>query len=360
MLYILMKTISYSRGRNRKNLFSSDSTLLTDLHHHKPFLGKTLKIPFLFLFLLSGCSDHDSVPYDYSGKDATDEVKASDDCTDIDLLVFNDDELMHLDSYVRTEGFRSNSLDIRSQNGDKIVFACINSQWERYDWADISSFPSLSGIYADLRKEKRGNPLMRGIMHIEAGSPAGVSVSPIASEVCLRSIRCDFSGKSYEGETITDVLIYLTNVNVRCSLTEYEDIIPTHIINHGGLNESETDEFYDPGMILQSTDDISYRLSVPDIRLLCYPNNSKAEGPGTPYTRLVVEGSIRGTRYWWPIVINRSKGQEGIGCNCRYIYDLTITGKGSDSPDKDIDMENISINMEVKPWEEKEEYQILF
>ena len=360
MLYILKEVISYSRGRNRKNLFSSDSTLLSYIFQHKPFPGKTLKLSFLFLFLFPSCTYHHTEPYDPSGTGTADEVKAMNENSDIDLLVFDDDELMHLDSYIRTDDMPGNLLEIRSQNGDKIVFACINSQWERYDWADIRSFSSLGGIYADLRKEKRGDPLMRGIMRLEAGSPAGMTVSPIASEVCLRSVRSDFSGKGYEGEDITDVMVYLTNVNVRCSLTDYEDIIPTHIINHGCLNESETQEFSDPDIILQRMDKISSESSVPVISLFCYPNNSKSEGPGTPFTRLVIEGSIQGKRYWWPVVINRGRGQDGIRCNCRYVYDLLITGKGSDSPDKDIDMKNISIKMEVKPWEEKEEYQILF
>ena len=86
------------------------------------------------------------------------------------------------------------------------------------------------------------------------------------------------------------------------------------------------------------------------------------EGPGTPFTRLVIEGKIRGETFWWPIEINREDGTQvpGIHRNCRYVFDIVITRKGNKDPDTAIGKETADIRMETRPWNEKEEQVIPF
>ena len=49
-----------------------------------------------------------------------------------------------------------------------------------------------------------------------------------------------------------------------------------------------------------------------------------------------------------------------IGRNCRYIYDIRIRRLGQYDPDITADPESIETIMEVKAWEEREEYGVRF
>jgi hypothetical protein len=89
---------------------------------------------------------------------------------------------------------------------------------------------------------------------------------------------------------------------------------------------------------------------------------AEEEGPGSPFTRLVIQGVLDGEVWYWPIDINRGEGRspEGIAGNCSYSFDIKLTRKGSADPDTAIKTESATIIMEVEKWEEKEEYSVAF
>lgn len=282
----------------------------------------------------------------------------------LDIFAFNDDRLQRLDAYIRYDDFSGETAEVASQAGDKIMFFCANGQRERYSWADVNCLASLDGIHADLEKEDPAFPVMTACCRTTAGkSPdAPVELKPLMSCITLNSLSCDFSGMSYEDATIKDVKAYLTNVNAGCSLTADGRILPQRIINAGMLNEDDMDEFRTPEMVSCGiASEIGKEMLRPSVSLYCYPNMSGKEGPGTPFTRLVIEGTIDGTTYYWPVNVNRS-GDEGVGIgrNCRYIYDMTIRRKGSLSPDIPIEATEADIRMTVRQWNEKEGYPVTF
>ena len=81
---------------------------------------------------------------------------------------------------------------------------------------------------------------------------------------------------------------------------------------------------------------------------------------GTPFTRLVIEGTVDGNVYYWPININRADGQKGIARNCRYVFDVKLRRLGHTDPDIPVEIEDAQITMEVEPWEDMEEYGVRF
>ena len=95
----------------------------------------------------------------------------------------------------------------------------------------------------------------------------------------------------------------------------------------------------------------------PDINFLCYQNSPVEEGPGSPYTRLVIEGKIDSETYYWPITINPDNGMER---GARYSYDILIRRKGVTDPDIPIDLSNAEIKLTIKPWIEKDDYTVGF
>lgn len=289
----------------------------------------------------------------------------SEDVSSLDIFAFDNEGAMHLDSYQHLDRVDTQRLSLRSQSGRKRIFICANGQRSIYEWAGINSMESLEKTFVDLRKERRKAlcATAEGTVTAGDGKEYRMELRKIASEIVLNSIGCDFTGKIYEGKSITDVCVYLTNVNAECRLTADGHIVPSGIINAGGLEKDDIESFDEPDLLYHeiSTPIDGKRIKT-GISLICYPNTSVREGPGTAFTRLVIEGKIDGETYWWPIDINRevSSDEPGIHRNCRYIYDIMLTRKGTKDPDTVIDTEAADISMKIATWNEKEERIELF
>ena len=349
-------------GCREKHLLSTLSTKLILSSDSSPFQGKLLTLTLLLPALFLSCT-YDTIDMEHADEEVISRinVKVGDEAEYLDVFTFNDDHTLFLDSYQRV--FGSGDINIRSQSGKKIIFICANLESDIYDWAGISSLSSMDQVISDLKNERRNHPVMTGSAHADAGGAESCSVrmERLISEVAINSIRCDFSGTADEEEKLRDVSIYLTNVNSRCSITADGEIRATQIINSGGLNKDDIKEFKESDLIYRKLEkNIGNRRITPGVSFLCYPNTSAKESPGTPYTRLVIEGEIGGQRYWWPIDINRDEGGTGIARNCLYTYDITLRRKGSDSPDSPVEIEDMTIEMKIATWKDKEDYPVVF
>lgn len=282
----------------------------------------------------------------------------------LDIFIFDDDALQRLDSYQRIEFSDGIEAQTASRTGRKKMFICSNGQWSKEGWMNVNSYEALTGIRAELAKERMHRPLMTGECSFMAEDKQTVwmELRPLSADIVLRTLRCDFSDKGYENEEIYDMKVYLINVNSICRLLQEGAIMPEGIINMGGLNENDLASMSEPEMICRSCPSLKSGDTVkPEIRLRCYPNSSVEESPGSPFTRLVIEGKINGKTCYWPIDIGRDgKESEGVMRNCSYIYDITITGKGSSDPDIPVRSEDAEISLKIKPWKEYEDYVIAF
>lgn len=282
------------------------------------------------------------------------------DIKTLDAFVFNDDALQRLDSYQRFDEIDGQTVTIASTKGEKIISFCANSQKARYDWAIISSRSSLERVNSDLERERRKSPLMTGEIKIdtEGNRIDEIGIYPLINEITLNSICCDFSGKPYEGEELKDIKVYLINVNAECSIMETDKTLPVRIINSGALDLEDVAKFTEPDLIFQTFDKpVGDKRLTPEISLWCYPNASKEESPGSPITRLVIEGTIDGKVCYYPIdVMMYDSGPR----NHRYIYNLKFMSMGTDDPNTPIDTETADINMEIRQWNEKENCEIVF
>ena len=334
---------------------------------HLPVLGKTLLglLPALFY----GCTTEAVTS---SVETAENDMRilmtkgaAEHGISTLDIFVFKDDDLRMLDCYQRIDRPQDWEGDICSSAGDRIICICANSRIRPAEWPLIRSQGGLEKLSACLEAEDRDSPFMSGKMHVTArkGHQAVTefSLRPLVSEIYLRSISCDFKGKPYAGEEISDVKVYLTNVNAECSMFSDGDIRPERLINVGGLNMEDMKQFAEPSLIFQElSENIGRAWLKPEIRLWCYPSNASEESIGTPFSRLVIEGKISGSTYYWPIDINRKDGNDGISRNRQYIYDVKITRKGSLHPDIPVEADDIEITFKTKPWEEKKDCIIGF
>lgn len=285
----------------------------------------------------------------------------------LDILVFRDDQTQYLECWQRVNVNEEEEVTIASMNGDKIVMACSGMMDKSHeDWMWVSSMASLSDAWSDLENEAADSPVMSGSCSFKAGSSLSerpvLTLRRLSSEIHLRSLSCNFKGRPYEGEKLSDVHIYLTNVNASCRIWNDQGNA-ARIINQGRLVMEDVSRFCDSSLVLQHIEgEVGASTVKTDIRLRCYPNQAKEEGPGSPFTRLVIQGVLDGNVWYWPIDINRDGGssEEGIMANCIYTYDIVLTRKGSADPDTAIKTGTASITMEVKRWEDKEDYTVAY
>lgn len=332
--------------------------------HFLPFLGLHTLMNFLPAFLY-GCTAPQAMPPPETETVTKVSMEAvSGDMEEMDIFVFKDDRLQRLDCYQKVTAPASWNNEIVSGYGERIIAVFANSGKDVMDWAGISSLSYLSRQTVSLEEESLKHPFMSGTVKIAAGKESRyntLDIRPLLSIVELRSICCDFRGRPYAGEPLEDVRVYLTNVNAECRVLEESDILPSRILNAGRLREEDISSLKAPDLIVREIgQSIGTKPVYPGIQLICYPNNSATESPGTPFTRLVIEGKVQGETFYWPLNINKDDGGYGIGRNEKYIFDITITRKGTKDPDLPVSTEDIDIILNIGKWDEKEDCEVLF
>lgn len=336
--------------------------ILSGPYHSGPVLGNTFTL-FLPVFIMSACVPAPASHAEEEYVSETSIAVLNDKHTDqdsFDILTFNNDRMMRLDSYHHWDTDCSRTVRTFSSTGDKIFFAIANSHRKPYDWAEINSMKGLENLYMNLEDESRESPCMTGIAEAKAGSRISIHMKMVMAEIYLRSISCDFTGRGYEGSAIKDMKVYLTNVCSETSLIQNGRNTPRRYINVGMLNTKDMKGFKEKDMLMSDIGTMGDKTTIyPGKSLMCYPNNIEPESPGTPHTRLVIEGNIQGRKYYWPIDIN-SKDGEGIESGCRYLFDICIRRTGTSDPDTPIRIHESEIKLEIARWEEKQEYGVRF
>ncbi|MGN0189075.1 MAG: hypothetical protein ACI395_06125 [Candidatus Cryptobacteroides sp.] len=288
-----------------------------------------------------------------------------------DVFVFNDDALKRLDSYQK---IGQDGGVIASRSGDKIVVAVSNALTG--GWTDIYSYEGLSSVSVLLEDEDPDKPVGVGAVRIRAGSGEAVEIRMrrLLAEIRLTGLRTDFFGTEYEDEPLTDVRAYLTDVNGSCRIVRDSCAPPGVIVNPGRLDELSLSGFRHRELVLRELGDVGRDGLEEDVSLFCYPGDHPEDSPGSPFTKLVIEGKIRGHTYYYPLVINRGgvlgtvfweDGADGeLGAGIRsgrtYCYDITICRSGTDDPDIPVEGGMVRINGKIVGWEEKGNERIVF
>ena len=341
------------KGRNLPDLpslFLITCTIISGTHSKlQPVLGISLPVVAAFL-----CSCEMNADLETAISRQQDAVcltlecrSSSDNIGYAHTLTFNADSLGWLECYQYIEEIENCSINITSTEGKKHSYIYANVNLSKDDIAAVKTAEDLEKLSCHLEDVQRGMPPMTGFASIDSGCGACAEMRNLLSEIELKSICCDFSGTSYEGESITDARIYLTDVNAEVSLSGKSKHV-RRVINAGRLCPDDLDRFADPEMIARDLgQDIGKNRIIAGITLYCFHNDSSEDGPGSPFTRMILEGRIQGTTYYWPITINRDNGGNGISRNCRYVYDLTIRRKGCLDPEGEID-EDIYVDSEEK------------
>lgn len=271
----------------------------------------------------------------------------------VDVFVFNDDALGRIESWQRLPAGKG-TVDVLSGAGDKVAVVLANIPDRLVLSGGTDSYEGLSALRADLAEENPDMPFMTGkaVFPARSSGQADLSLERLGAQIIVRSLSCDFSGTEYEGEELTDVSVYLTNVSGRCPLLGTGASSPEEIVNAGHLEDDYIRGMAFPQMLYAKIDGpIGPSGTAGPVTLYCYPNESVEDTAGSPFTCLVVEGKICGRTWYWPIPVNRdSYSGKGISRNCRYIFDIRICRTGSDDPSIPVRPGDVITGFSVGDW----------
>ena len=260
----------------------------------------------------------------------------------LDLLFFQDAPLYRLDAYQHLDAISGNRVTGTSSTAARQVVILSGYPSDTYAWSGVRSLESLADLPFRLEDENPDAPMLYGVS--EAGSMDKVVLRPMLAKITLRSVGCDFSGRAYAGERLQDVRAYLTYVRQECRPFDPDDT-PASWLNAGRLDEAGTAALSHPEAVLR---DLSPSLGGrirPDAGFYAYPNPSDGTQFGSPVTRLVIEGKLRGVTYYYPIDL------PGLEADVQYRLDVTLTRAGTTDPDTPAVAGSIRLEGRVLDWD---------
>ena len=260
----------------------------------------------------------------------------------LDLLFFQDGPLYRLDAYQHLDGISGNRVTGTSSTAARQVVILSGYPAGAFPWSGIRSLESLADLPFRLEDENPDAPMLYGVS--DAGSMGTVILRPMLAKITLRSIACDFSERSYAGERLQDVRAYLTYVRQECRPFAPEDS-PAVWLNAGRLDEAETTALSHPETVFRElTSSLGGRIR-PEAHFYGYPNPSDGTQFGSPVTRLVIEGKLRGVTYYYPIDL------PGLEADVQYRMDVTLTRAGTTDPDTPAVAGSIRLESQVLDWD---------
>lgn len=254
----------------------------------------------------------------------------------LDIFVFNDDEIRRLDSYCSVSTPQAAYIQVNSSAGDKLVVVLANCSDRSFTYDEFKTYSALESVIWRLKDEDPTRPVMSGECQISAGAEGytPVKLTPLLANVCLDFLKCDFTGRGYRSRTLENCSVFLTNLSGSSEILRQDGFRVSELENAGRLDPGYLASMKHPEMIMRPVTPGQWS----PVDLYCYPNDSADDMMGSPPTRMVVQGDIDGTTYYYPVDINRegfgyTSGPRGLSRNVKYSYSLLITRKGSTDPD---------------------------
>ncbi len=239
----------------------------------------------------------------------------------------------------------SETLNVSCTTGKRDVVVYVNAP----DMSKLSILKKsdLEGQITYLTDNAKGAYVMYGESSLDvttSGSSVTVEVTRFVARVSISRITNNFTLSQYSNKLVIKS-IFLINVAGDMDYTD-SSVGPTVWLNQFKKTSEKSD-------LLETNDiDVSIGKGVAYIGknyFYCYPNpttkDSSSETWSPRYTRLVVEVTLDGKTYYYPISI------PNIERNCTYeISELTLTKPGSESPDVPVTSGQASFSLKVTDW----------
>ena len=270
---------------------------------------------------------------------------------DIQVLVFNSDG--NLVAYGKNNA-SSNNITISLPTGVVKCYAVVNST-ENLSNVSKESVLLQKSSYLKNNATSKMEMIGSATKTVSAGvNSVTIPVKRFAAKVQIDKITPAFTSPAHKAMEFRLTGIYLINVNGSCPYSQVSTASTDNGMWYnkqkyvsGECNALISDKF-DSSVLMQNSDGIVTAYSGSHY-LYCYPNpvttDSSASTWSNRFTRLVVETTLGGTTYYYPVNIPAP-----VANTLYQITNMKITGLGSDSPDKLVEKGTISVSITVTDW----------
>lgn len=250
------------------------------------------------------------------------------------------------------------NIGITSTVGPKKIYILANSH--RSNWSGTTNLSLFQKEITSLEKENEedfvlvGNSLAN-FTSATSNIPITIILKRIVARVELLSIKTSFSQSPFAGKKLENASVYLINA-IGEKYYHNGEKSPSTFYNLGGINQSDLDKFTNDIIYKSITNPIGEGVDAMNspIQLYCYGNSTTTEDASNKYTKLVIECTLDGIKYYYPIAL------PGILNNQWYRINATILRPGSLSPNETLEKGSINISMSIADWDESEDMNVEF
>ncbi|MCD8206741.1 MAG: fimbrial protein [Bacteroidales bacterium] len=278
---------------------------------------------------------------------STPQTKATGNMSDdavksLQVFVFADGGGLERTAYV--EGVTE--VEMNCYTGAKEVVAIVNAPSE----ISLSSDATLKSLSDEVTKLEE-NSLDRFFMYgsdrltLTANGSATIEVTRRVARFVLKTVNNEITSNSSVGELYLNN-VYLINVAGTALYDGTTSHSPSKWYNNAKLDTSHSGVpytfLYDEIGKVQVSGNSPYSTQH---YFYCYPNLTAGRSSDDWPTRLVVEATLNGTMWYYPVTVAEVKS------NVSYEIDLTITGIGTDDPNSDVEVGEYEFIVSVKDWD---------
>ncbi|NTV18400.1 MAG: hypothetical protein HGA83_03120 [Bacteroidales bacterium] len=246
------------------------------------------------------------------------------------------------------------NISIKTTMGQKNIYILANPHNEE-GFGGVLDEEDFMALQTSLLKEEPGYFTMFGnSMNFSVGenSVADIRMERFISKIVLNSLKTECTGGPFEGLALKDVRVYLLNIVAKKKAYDGSEAYPLSVLNLGSnipagyLGAAIKNMVYDS--IPQDIGDVVYNTKH---HFYAYSNTTDVENSYIKYTKLVIEGTLNGTKYYYPIPVNKTgygaSDNKGILRNTVYKMDVVIKNAGSLSPGSFLPTSSYTTNLEI-------------
>ncbi len=278
----------------------------------------------------------------------------------IAIFVFNSDANKTLETYKYvkiTDQSALNSISFQTTTGNKNVYVVANCH-DSTQWTGIVKESQFLLKESNLKNEDLKDFAMSGYLanaQISLSNSIGLTLKRIVAKVVVNSIKTDFIGTPYQGMVLSNVKLYITNAHKIRPYIENNNTTNPFIINPLQLTPSTYSDCKISGIVYDqpagTIGDTPYTVKH---HFYVYENSISAETSTEKYTRLVVEATLNGVNYYYPVNINRADfgGTTNNGIKRNTVYNITLVIKrpGSTSPEMLVEKGAVITSVTIADW----------
>ena len=236
------------------------------------------------------------------------------------------------------------TLTVKTTTGKKMVYAVANSH--KADWSDGITRNEFEQQMAYLQNDDVRNFIMFAgkevTIHLE--STISMALTRMVSRVKLNSLKVSFAGTPNEGVPLENVKAYLTNVQAQKLLLDGSGT-NLKVLNSKKYVAEDMTGFAMQGMLYDElAESISETTHSTPHYFYCYENNLSEETDTDRFTKLVIEGTLNGITYYYPVPIKDLKR------NSCYSIDVRIYRPGSLDPETAVEVGALDMRLNIQSW----------